>query len=548
MKLKLNNFNPEQKNNTISNDNYVPELNNHTEDTYQAQNTYEPDMYQSDTYERASVQPEYTPSDNLFKSAMTYNAEDTSITNDYNNYNNYNNYNDNIYHDELVNDNTISNVVENVILGPKKLREYAKNDLKFKPILALFLNYFTVVLSFSIISILLIAFLGVNKISMIACGIFGIILSILSIIILPDFVKIFLDLRRRTTYSKMFSNKNRALSLFALLLLKSLIFTLVALLFPVLGILITKLLGSGIVGLIINAVLYIIMFVLIIMLAIKYALSELMCVDNKGPVQSLKSSRKLMKGHTGRYIKSILPVIGWGIISSIVLSLLCALPLMIIEMNQGFNSTALAMFIISISLISCIFMIPLYSYWFMIKTEFYDNLLNKNMNSIDSKPKKTIIVGILLISLILILVSSAMLYLLPVNMYSSDISTNFLTRNDEMVDTTVLGVYLSIPESYTVTTENETDVYYAKNKRNTIHIKRYEDETDFDTEINEYNAVSTTIGTTDGYKFSVENSNNSNTMYGFSFMYNDCKYSIIGDNEHDVDRIAESIVEMGMMG
>lgn len=537
MKLKFNNFNPEEQNNTISNDNVI-ETNNYEEDQYQAyapQNAYEPDIVQPEIIEPQITQPKYTqPTSDLFRSAMAYDQEDTSVTN-------------NIYN-EPVNDNTISNVVENKILGAKKLREYAKNDLKFKPILALFLNYFTIVLSFSIIGVLLIAFLGTNKISIMACGLFSIVLSILSIIVLPDFVKIFLDLRRHNTYSKMFSNKNRALPLFVLLFLKSLIFTLIALLFPVLGLLAIKVLGSGIGSIIINALLYLVMFVLIIIVAVQYALSELMCVDNKGPVQSLKSSRKLMKNNIGRYIKTILPIFGWSIVASIILSILCTLPIMIIGLNEGFNSIALAMLSISIGLIACIFMIPLYSYWFMIKAEFYDNLLKKDMNELGTKPKKTIIIGILVISLILIILSSAMLYILPVDVYSDEFKNSILTSNEEMVDTYALGLYLSIPESYKVTNETDTDVYYAKNKRNTLHIKLLEDETDFEKEINEYNAVDEVIGSIPGYKYSVKNSNGSNTMYGFSFMYNDYKYSIVGDNESDVEKVVESIVEIGMMG
>ena len=540
MKLKFNNFNPEEQNtNTISNDNYAVEANQYENNQYQAyapQSAYEPDIVQPEIVEPEVVQPqisqsEYSrPSSDLFKSAMAYGHEDTSITNN-----------------KPVNDNTISNVVENKILGAKRLREYAKNDLKLKPIWALFLNYFTIVLSFSIIGVLLVAFIGTNKISIMACGLFSLIVTIISIIVLPDFVKIFLDLRRQNKYSKMFSNKSKAISLFVLLFLKSLIFTLIILIFPVLALLATKLLGASVFTIVIDALLSIVMLALVIIVAVQYALSELMCVDNKGPVQSLKESRKLMKNNMGRYIKSILPVIGWSIVASIVLSILCALPMMIIGLNQGFNSTALAMLAISIGLIACIFSIPLYSYWFMIKAEFYDNLLKKDMNTLGSKPKKTVIIGILSISLILILLSSAMLYMLPVDVYSDEFTTSFLSGEEEMVDTYALGMYLSMPKSYKVTSETDTDIYYAKNKRNTLHIKLLEDETDFEEEIDKYNAEDAVIGNIPGYKYTATGSENSATIYSFSFMYSGYKYRISGTNEEDVEKVVESIVEIGMM-
>ena len=142
MKLKFNNFNPEEQGNTISN-NETAELNNLNESQYESyapSNQFaQPEIVQS---KPSQVETKIDDSDNLFKAAMRSNYIDTSIT------------------DTIVNDNTSDVIKEKVtgLLDSKSIRQYARNDLKYKPVLALFLNYFTIVLSFSIIGVMLVAF------------------------------------------------------------------------------------------------------------------------------------------------------------------------------------------------------------------------------------------------------------------------------------------------------------------------------------------------------------------------------------------------------
>lgn len=528
MKLKFNNFNPEQGD-TISNENTISLEESQYASYAPPQQTIQPETVQT--------REEVERSENLFDSAMKSSSIDTSITN------------------KKVNDNT-SNVIKEKIIGllsSKELRQYARNDLKFKPILALLLNYFTIVLSFSIIGVVLLAFFKVNKISIIICGIISILMYLLTIVVLPDFMKIFLDLRRNNPPSKLFSNKGKALSLFVVLFIKSIIFTLILLLFPVIGIYLTKIISSSIIKILVYTILVIISAALVILIAIKYSLAEMICVDGAGPIQSLKTSRKLLKDNIIRYIKSILPILGWGLLASLIIGILCSLPLMMIELNQGFNIMAGIMLLFSIFIVECIFMFPIYAYFFMIKAEFYDNAINKEMNELHNKRKKLPIVLILSISLILTLLSSFILYILPVDVSSSELLNldNLLSKSttqEQMVDTYALGLYFSIPESYVVINQSDTDIYYAKNQKYSLQIEMMEGEEDFEEEIDAYGATEETIGTWSGYKYTISGSSGtSSTKYGFSFMYNDCKYSIIGDVEGDVYNIVKSIKEVMMM-
>ena len=548
MKLKFNNFNPEQSN-TISNNNdiglnSVEEYNNYAPPEPAYVEPIQPEIIQPEIPQVEIAQPQVSQpkiskpntyeKEDLFRQAISSNyVNDTSITNN------------------IVNDNTsVSENKVNKILDSKEIRQYARNDLKFKPILALFLNYFTIVLSFSIIGIMLLAFFNVNKTSLIICGIISILMYLLTIVVLPDFMKIFLDLRRNNTPSKMFSNKGKALSLFVVLFIKSIIFTLILMLFPVIGIYLTKIISNSIIKLLIYLILFIIPIVLVILIAIKYSLAELICVDGNGPIQSLKTSRKLLKNNTKRYIKSILPILGWSILASFIIGILCSLPMMMIGLHQGFNLIAGILVLFSILLVECIFMFPIYSYFFMIKAEFYDNAINKEMNVLQNRSIKAPIVLILSISLILILSSSLILYILPADISYSDLLNfnNPIGQKEEMVDTYALGLYFSIPDSYLVVDESDNDIYYAKDQKYTIHIEMMEGIEDFEEEIEAYNAVETTIGTMDGYQYEISNSDDSVTKYGFSFLYGGCKYSIIGDKEKDIIKIVESIEELGMMG
>lgn len=536
MKLKFNNFNPEEQGNTISN-NETAELNNLNESQYESyapSNQFaQPEIVQS---KPSQVETKIDDSDNLFKAAMRSNYIDTSIT------------------DTIVNDNTSDVIKEKVtgLLDSKSIRQYARNDLKYKPVLALFLNYFTIVLSFSIIGVMLVAFFGTTKISMMACGIISILLSILLIMVLPDFIKIFLDLRRNNTPSKLLSNKGKILPLFVVLFMKALIFTLILLLFPVIGVFVTKLISNSIIKLILYSILFIIAIVLIILIAIKYSLAEMICVDGTGPIQSLKSSRKLLKNNTIRYIKSILPILGWSLLASAIIGILCSLPMMIIGLNQGFNLMAGIMLLFSIFIVECIFMFPIYSYYFMIKAEFYDNAIHKEMNVLQNKRKKLPIILILSVSLILILISSFILYMLPADISSTELlnklTTNTTMTNEETEETYALGLYFSLPTSYITVDQSDTTVFYAKDQKYALQIEMMEGETDFEEEIEAYNATEETIGTWYGYKYTMSGSSeNAATKYGFSFMYNDCKYSVVGDVEQDVYNLVKSIKEVGTM-
>lgn len=559
MKLKFNNFNREE-NNTISND--------------ESLNSMQDSQYQSYAPPQEFNQPEIVEGENnienscsLFESAMrdSYNnnnypnnyIQDNSIDNSYIN-NNYvddsyfkNNQIDDSIIDNKVNDNTTDKIKEKIsgLLRPKEIRQYARNDLKYKPVLALFLNYFTIVLSFSIIGVMLLAFFGINNLAFRICGVLGLLMYILSIIVLPDFYKIFLDLRRNNTPSKLFSNKRKTIPLFVVLFIKGLIFTLISLLFPVIGVLLTKVISSTILKFIIYALLSIIMIVLIVIIAIKYSLAEMICVDDNGPIQSLKLSRKLLKNNTMRYIKSILPIIGWSLLVSLIIGILSLLPAMMIGLNQGFNLIAGIMVLFTIFIVSCIFMFPVYSYFFMIKAEFYDNATNKEMNVLQNKRKKLPIVLILSVSLILILSSSFLLYMLPVDMTIDELKENITatTSNEQMIDTYGVGLYYSIPDSYTIMDQTDTDIYYIKNNRYTMHIGIMEGEYDFEEEIDEYDAEEMTLGAMDGYWYSFEDVGGITAKYGFSFLYNDCKYVVVGDVEKDVKDIVSSIKEVGMM-
>ena len=142
--------------------------------------------------------------------------------------------------------------------------------------------------------------------------------------------------------------------------------------------------------------------------------------------------------------------------------------------------------------------------------------------------------------------------MLPADISSTELlnklTTNTTMTNEETEETYALGLYFSLPTSYITVDQSDTTVFYAKDQKYALKIEMMEGETDFEEEIEAYNATEETIGSWYGYKYTMSGSSeNAATKYGFSFMYNDCKYSVVGDVEQDVYNLVKSIKEVGTM-
>ena len=277
-------------------------------------------------------------------------------------------------------------------LEPKDLRAHARSDIEWGALTKVFLLFFAQFFGMSIVSAL--AVLLPKTAAIILFSILSIGIFVTSSMASAGIIKSFLNVRRNEKPG-LFCAMDRFLSFLGLMTLIFLIAFGVMLAGTLLVFLLTFL---GRIGAIIGILFYIATFVLLFWIMFRISQAPFFCVDGMGPVESIKESFGKMKGNIGRYVRTMLPMLGWALLLEVALYAVIGIPIAIIAVKKSISLLAVIGLIATI-IAFCAATIAFSIYAYMVQAEFYDDLIGKSMNPLKEKTTKkpAIIVGSMLL-------------------------------------------------------------------------------------------------------------------------------------------------------
>jgi len=428
-------------------------------------------------------------------------------------------------------------------LEPKDLRAYARSDIKWKDLTKLMAVFV------SILTVLSLMEVGAGKMGVVGAIIASALslgMSALLLITSVGVTKSFLDVRRNERMSGLFGAMNRvipavgasillSLVLMGVMLIPGIVSMLLMTKIPVVAVLIMLI---GVVG--------------VVYMSFVYSQTMWFCVDGDGPVASMKKSRLAMRGNKFRFFKTILPCIGWSILSSAAMGLPIGVPAGIAMVRNGYSKIGIIIAIILIVLAVIAMLIPLMIYTYMVEAEFYDDLNGVAMNPLRRETTKAPakIVAIVLAAATIL---SGIFVALPVKWHEigdtkdlAELAETELPSTPDpgnvisdpiMEKTTDPDISYKVPKGYTLDSNSDYLTAYFSDD-DSLFIYKDKEEDDAETLQyfrDEYGADDITIGKVKGVYYKVDDE------FAVVFPYNGYIYQITGTNEADTRELIESI-------
>lgn len=332
-------------------------------------------------------------------------------------------------------------------LYPSLIRSHARSDIEWGTLTKLMLIYMGIITGITILSVIPAALIP-GAVGTTISSLISMVSFVLAVIMMPGLMQSFLDVRRcDPVVTGLFGAKDRALPYLGFTML---------LVLMAMGIIMIPMILTA-VSPVIGAIVSIAAVVFLVFIALMYAMAPYFCVEGAGAVESLKASRTAMKGSKWRLFVSLLPIVGWSILASLVSSLAMYLPVGVAIARNGFSLVGAVIALINFIILSIAVMIPVAIYENMITAEFYDDLTGHEMNpEIVTSKKPILVMGIM--TLVLTLISS-ILVALPVSWTPLDDVRSKLENKTDIVQELEPGITENavndIAEDKTLPEEND---------------------------------------------------------------------------------------------